>query len=58
MTWSKKHFEAIAEVIKSLDDGDRGIEKGDIMKAFIAMLSKKNTKFDEERFAEACGGAR
>ena len=55
MTWSKKHFEGIAEVLKTLDA--EGNPKRVVMERFIAMLKKTNRQFDEERFADACGGA-
>jgi hypothetical protein len=56
MTWSKKHFEGIAEVIKTLDA--EGNSRGVVIERFVAMLKATNGKFDEERFAAACGGAR
>lgn len=50
--FTKKHFKAIAEVIrnaKALNTPD------DIAHAFAAMLAKQNPRFDLARFLTACG---
>lgn len=56
MSWTKKHFVAIAEVLRGLPV--EGNSRHEVVAAFVAMLKTKNGRFDDGKFAEASGGRR
>lgn len=50
--FSKKHYEAIARIIVSLDMS--GDEYDHVVETFTKTLLKDNNRFDASRFTKAC----
>ena len=62
MSLSKKHFEAIALILKRLGDGggdETGIgeliEKDDLIFALVKYFESENPNFNQNTFIVACG---
>jgi hypothetical protein len=52
VSWSKGHFDAVAEIIKGIKNKDIQLE---VANKFAEQFIEANKNFDKERFLKACG---
>ena len=50
---TRKHFQAIAEIIKNADSLDEQ-GRAEMVREFASLCRSVNPRFDRERFAAAC----
>ncbi len=52
---TKKHFEAVAQVLKAFPEGAPTASQAKLAEAFADMFENENPRFERGRFLKACG---
>ena len=53
---TRKHYVAVAEIIKAFPHGSPTASQAKLIEAFADMFSQYNPRFEMGVFVEACGG--